>query len=152
MKFIKSRIGDWLIGVAIAVVIISMIGCDCSTPPNAPSPQPEGFGMSTPEHAPNSLGRIHVSPLSNVVAMRTSSTGHMETVGPLMRIVWRGDKPYGATTLDSVNATIGRMEWEQKDPSFASDTNAQAMFHLMQARQLLEGKTITTEDGLPIIE
>ena len=142
-----------LTGMVFGLLIIAVInGCDCTTPPNSPPEQFEGFGMSAPEQKINPLGKLRVSEQTNVVAHKSYAGGYMETIGPQMRIIWKGNAPHGATTLDTVNATIGRMEWEQNQNEFASDQNARALFHLMQARQTLEGKVTTTEDGLPIIE
>jgi hypothetical protein len=70
---------------------------------------------------------------------------------PGIEIYWSGTTSDGASPLDVVNATIARMQFEQ-NTDFASDTTARALAHLMMARQVLEGKTTTTEDGLPILE
>ena len=68
-----------------------------------------------------------------------------------MEIVWRGTADAGASTLDVVNATIGRMQFEQGS-DMASDKNARALAHMMLARQELEGKQTKTDDGLSILE
>lgn len=66
-------------------------------------------------------------------------------------IDWRGNTSQGVDALDVINSTIARIQFEQKT-DLASDSNARALAHLMMARQELEGKTTTTEDGLPILE
>lgn len=69
-----------------------------------------------------------------------------------LEIYWGSEFGDGASPLDAINATIGRIQFEQGTDKFASDQNARALAFLMLARQELEGKTTTTEDGFPILE
>jgi hypothetical protein len=69
-----------------------------------------------------------------------------------MSIDWRGKSDFGVEPLDTIEATIHRLQFEQTS-DLASNTNAKALIYMMQARDALTGKEdTTTDDGLPIIE
>lgn len=57
------------------------------------------------------------------------------------------------TPLGAVHQTIERLEYEQATEGLASDRNARALVHMMQARSVLAGEEPQeTEDGFPIIQ
>lgn len=72
--------------------------------------------------------------------------------GEGMSIHWGVENGDGARPLDAVRATIERIKFEQESGVLATDQNAQALGHLLLAKQALEGKATSTSDGLPIFE
>lgn len=126
----------------VSVTLIMVGGCLCSEPCESPQPSApineDGFGMPIASTQVQAVNR-------NDAGLQGFYSKHG------MEIYWKGTTSEGVDTLDVVNAAITRMQFEQ-DTDLASDTNARALAHLMQARQELEGKTTTTEDGLPILE
>jgi len=123
-----------IIPVAIMVLAFTAVGCDQQHP--QPTTMPEPLGSTAP--------RPHVH--------HRDAIGQGLTRMPGITIQWGGATSTGAQTLDVVNTAIVRVQFEQGTDEFASDTNARALAFLMLARQELEGKTTTTEDGLPILE
>lgn len=125
-----------IIGTGIVAACLAVIGGVCLYQCGAPMDPPKlddeqnGFGQVMPPQD----------------GFRTFTTGEG------MTIQWGGQTSMGAQPLDVVNATIARIQFEQGTDEMASDQNARAMAHLMLARQVLEGKQETTDDGTPILE
>lgn len=155
----RSIITTIIVGAIIAATLVLLFGCQ---PSERQFDSAEGFGMSSPdqgipvEELQSTEGYSHAHPshtTEQVVEMRIyNDAGQGVSRGRGMEIQWRGNTSQGADTLAVTNAIIVRMQWEQNTLSMSSDQNSRALFHLMQARQTLEGKTTVTEDGLPIIE
>jgi len=136
MNHITDNLSDIVTSAAVlAIVVFMLVGCACETQPTATPEQSFGASMS------------HTQSVNHVDAGMQGF--HSE---PGIQIYWAGLTSDGADTLGVVNAVIGRIQFEQDTDALASDQNARALAHLMLARQTLEGKSTTTEDGLPILE
>jgi hypothetical protein len=110
------------------------------------------FVIGCSAHDQHELAGLSMAPINVVQKHNADDQGQGFTRRPGLEIVWAGNTSKGVDTLDVINATISRMQFEQDTDALASDQNARALAHLMMARQELEGKTTTTEDGLPILE
>lgn len=121
------------------IVVASSVGCD-----EKPSKTVDHVHNAEASTMADGFGSPFVPPLN----ADASRPGLSESSG--MTIYWSSDR--GADPLDVINATITRLQYEQTTDDLASDTNARVIAHLMLARQELEGKKTTTDDGIPILE